>query len=267
VRHTRSVRRAVAHRRKGSPGPLLPIVAGLVVLPVAVAVGISGTMRGGARAGDHPTARPPARPAAPPAAGATSRRADAAPRTADPRLTAFATWRNLRLYLTAVDVRCVCYHEASYHDAMALHPLGRMRHDYNTTKFPSDEPATAGPDYVIMSSRGRDTPATSAADLVMPRRTRVLSPVTGVVTKVKRYLLYGRYVDYDVEVRPDAAPAMRISMIHLDRLRVRDGDAVQQGITVLGVPRTFPFGDQTDLYFPGGNPHVHLEVVDPTRDK
>ena len=262
MRHTPRVRRAAAHRWKGSPGPLLPIVAGLVVLPVAVALGVSGTIRGGARASDQPTVRP----TAPPAAGQTSGRADAARRTADPRLTAFATWRNLRLYLTAVDVRCVCYHEASYHDARALHPLGRMRRDYNTTKFPSDEPATAGPD-VVMSSRGRDTPATSAADLVMPRRTRVLAPVTGVVTKVKRYLLYGRYVDFDVEVRPDAAPEMRISMIHLDRLRVSDGDAVQQGVTVLGVPRAFPFGDQTDLYVPGGNPHVHLEVVDPARDK
>jgi hypothetical protein len=200
------------------------------------------------------------------ARGATIERAPRA-EVADPRLAAFATWRGLEVHLTAVDVRCVCYHEASYSDAMALHPLGRMRHDYNTTKFPVDEPSTRGPGYVVMSSRGRVTPATSAADLVMPRRTRVLAPVTGVVTKVKRYLLYGRYVDFDVEVRPDAAPQMRVSMIHLDRLRVREGDRVEQGITALGVPRTFPFGDQTDLYVPGGNPHVHLEVVDPARDR
>jgi hypothetical protein len=146
---------------------------------------------------------------------------------------------------------------------MALQPMGRMRKDYNRTKFPNNEARTDGPDYLIMSSRGRGTPATSAADLVMPRTTKVLSPVSGVVTKVKRYRLYGRYPDVKVEIRPDVAPDMRVAMIHLDEVGLRFGDRVTQGTSVVGRPRSFPFGDQTDLYIAGGDPHVHVEVVDP----
>jgi hypothetical protein len=263
VRHTRPVRHSGRHRRPGSAGPLVPIVAGLVVLPVAVAIVVSGTVRGRAHTrGGGASSAPPSSSMPPAESDAAS--PSAAP-SADPRLIPFAAYRGLQLHLTSAAVRCVCYHEASYDEAMALRPLGRLRRDYNITKFPRDEPTTDGPDYVIMSSRGRGTPATSAADLVMPRGTRVVSPVTGVVSKVKRYLLYGRYVDTEVQLRPEATPDLRVSMIHLDRVRVREGDAVVQGVSVLGVPRVFPFGDQTDLYVPGHNPHVHLEVVDPSR--
>jgi Peptidase family M23 len=233
------------------------VVAVTIAVVVASSAGAPHPARAGAGpaipgvvgSGEHASASPPSPPTPP----------------ADPRLVAFASWRGLWLHLPARAVRCVCYHEASYQDAMALHPLGRMRRDYNITKFPRREPATPGPDYVIMSSRGRPTPATSAADLVMPAGTNVRAPVSGVVTKVKRYRLYGGYVDDEVEIRPDDAPDVRLAMIHLDRLRVREGDDVVQGASVIGVPRTFPFSSQTDLYIPGGDPHVHMEVIDPSR--
>jgi murein DD-endopeptidase MepM/ murein hydrolase activator NlpD len=118
-----------------------------------------------------------------------------------------------------------------------------------------------------MSSRGRGTPATSAVDLVMPRRTQVFAPVSGVVTRVRRYRLYGRHIDISIEIRPDADHGVRVSMIHLDDRQVREGDRVTQGVSQIGVPRAFPFGDQTDLYIPGGHPHVHLEIIDLTRHR
>jgi murein DD-endopeptidase MepM/ murein hydrolase activator NlpD len=93
----------------------------------------------------------------------------------------------------------------------------------------------------------------------------VFAPVSGVVTRVRRYRLYGRHIDISVEIRPDADHGVRVSMIHLDDRQVREGDRVTQGVSPIGVPRTFPFGDQTDLYIPGGHPHVHLEIIDLTR--
>ena len=263
LRHTRRVRSPSRHRRSAGPGPpLVPIVAGLVVLPVVVVLAVSSGIGRRVGAGG---ARPSADPATEirglvPLPPATSE----AP---DPRLIPFASWRSVELHLLSTDVRCVCYHEASYRDAMALQPMGRMRRNYNVTKFSTDEPRTEGPDYVIMSSRGRGTPATSAVDLVMPRRTQVFAPVSGVVTRVRRYRLYGRHIDISVEIRPDADHGVRVSMIHLDDRQVREGDRVTQGVSPIGVPRTFPFGDQTDLYIPGGHPHVHLEIIDLTRHK
>lgn len=260
------MRYTARHRRSGTPGPpLVPIVAGLVVLPVVVALAVSSVIGRGVGVdglgGDRASARPATEiPGLVPLPPATTE----AP---DPRLVAFAGWRSVELHLLSADVRCVCYHEASYRDAMALEPMGRMLRDYNITKFPQDEPRTEGPDYIIMSSRGRGTPATSAVDLVMPRHTQVFAPVTGVVTKVRRYQLYGRHIDIGVEIRPDSDHGVRVSMIHLDERQVREGDRVTQGVSPIGVPRSFPFGDQTDLYIPGGHPHVHVEIIDLTRKK
>jgi biotin carboxyl carrier protein len=251
---------ARSHRRPRDVRPLLPIVAGVVAVAIAVVAASSAGARHATHAGIGSGSR-----GLGPGAHASTPRSEPFAAAADPRLVAFASWRGLELYLPSSAVRCVCYHEASYHDAMALHPLGRLRHDYNVTKFSRREPVTPGPDYIVMSSRGRPTPATSAADVVMPRGTKVRAPVSGVVTKVKRYRLYGGYVDDEVEIRPDDAPDVRLAMIHLDDLEVHEGDEVSQGASVIGVPRIFPFSSQTDLYIPGGNPHVHMEVIDPSR--
>jgi hypothetical protein len=184
-------------------------------------------------------------------------------RQPDPRLVPFARFHDIRLFLPAVHVVCVCYHEASYDHAMALQPLGRLERDYNRTKFPRDTPHTAGPSYVIMSSRGRSTPATSAVDVVLPAATPFLAPVDGVVMRVRTYRLYGHYQDVELSIRPENDPAFRVVMIHLQRVRVRPGDSVVQGVTPLGEPRVFPFSSQSAYYVGARHPHVHLEIVDP----
>jgi hypothetical protein len=68
-----------------------------------------------------------------------------ATRRPDPGLVPFARFHDIRLFLPAVHVVCVCYHEASYNHAMRLQPLGRLERDHNRTKFPRDTPDTAGP--------------------------------------------------------------------------------------------------------------------------
>jgi hypothetical protein len=187
----------------------------------------------------------------------------AALRRPDPRLVPFVRFHGLRLFLPAAHVVCVCYHEASYDDAMRLRPLGHVERDYNRTKFPRDTPDTVGPSYLIMSSRGRSTPATSAVDLVLPAGTPFLAPVDGVVMKVRTYRLYGQYPDVELAIRPDDDPGFRVMMIHLRGVRVRPGDSIVQGVTRLGEPRVLPFSSQSDDYVPSHDPHVHLEIVDP----
>jgi hypothetical protein len=186
-----------------------------------------------------------------------------APRRPDPRLVPFVRSNEIRLFLPAVHVVCVCYHEASYDDAVRLQPLGHLERDYNRTKFPHDTPDTVGPSYLIMSSRGRSTPATSAVDLVLAVGTPFLAPVDGVVTRVRSYRLYGQYPDVELSIRPEDDPAFRVMMIHVQGVRVRPGDSIVQGVTRLGEPRVLPFSSQSDDYVPSHDPHVHLEIVDP----
>jgi hypothetical protein len=153
----------------------------------------------------------------------------------------------------------VAYHEASFAEAKRLRPLGRCVRNANRTKFERPKP-TEGPDYMVMSSRGRPRPATSAVDVAMRPGVSVLAPVSGTVTGAKRYYLYGRYLDYRVAIRPDGAPELRVVLIHVDELNVRRGDKVTAGITVLAVPRVFPFHSQVNNYVRSSVPHVHLEV-------
>ena len=171
----------------------------------------------------------------------------------------FASVGGLTLRLPAERLRVVAYHEAAKSAALALHPLGRCGRNVNPFKFDCPR-GTAGPRYVVMSSRGRINPATSAVDVAMARRSRVLSPVTGTVFKVKRYWLYGKYRDYRISLIPAKKPWLAVVMIHVTRIAVRKGDRVIAGRTVLAKPRRLPFHSQVNDYVGSGVSHVHLEV-------
>jgi hypothetical protein len=53
-------------------------------------------------------------------------------------------------------------------------------------------------------------------------------------------------------------------MIHLAHVRVARGDRVSATLSVIGVPRVFPFRSETDDYVRGGDPHVHIEIKKPS---
>jgi hypothetical protein len=175
---------------------------------------------------------------------------------------AFARARGITLYLPTPDPVAVAYHEASFHDALALHPLGHVVRDANRWKF--RPPArTPGLGYIVMSSRGRSTPATSAADVVLRPSWPVHAPVTGRVIDVRPYRLYCRYADVEVRIRPTGQTRLSVIMIHLSGVRVHRGEPVFATLSVIGYPRVFPFRSQVDDYVRGGNPHVHIEITRP----
>jgi murein DD-endopeptidase MepM/ murein hydrolase activator NlpD len=176
-----------------------------------------------------------------------------------PGTGAFATVRGLTLFLPASRPVAVAYHEASYSSALRLQPRGTCVRNANRYKFTKPDP-TEGPPYVVMSSRGRPHPATSAADVVLRRGTTVVAPATGVVTKIRRYELYGRYEDLRVTITPAGRLSLRVIILHLAALHVHRGSTVAAGVTPLGVPRVFPFRSQVNDYVGAGIPHVHIEV-------
>jgi hypothetical protein len=171
----------------------------------------------------------------------------------------FATVNGLTLRLPAERPKIVAYHEAALPAALALKPLGRCGRNVNRYKF--DCPTTTpGPRYVIMSSRGRVHPATSAVDVAMSKDSNVVSPVTGRVFKVRPYSLYGKHRDYRISLVPDGRPDLAVVMIHMRRPAVRAGDHVVGGTTVIGAPRSLPFHSQVNSYVGWGVSHIHLEV-------
>jgi hypothetical protein len=202
-------------------------------------------------------------PDAPVDAEASGRTTDAPEEgTAAPATSAFATIDALTLHLPASEVVLVGFHEASSRDAQAFAPVGRLEDHQNTTKFDPPADVPEGPPYVVLSSRGRPFPATSAIDVLLEVDEPVRSPVTGTVTDVRSYSLYGKHADQRIEIAPADAPDQRIVMIHLDGVGVAIGDEVVGGETVVaGSARLFPFGSHIDRYTePDRHPHVHYEI-------
>lgn len=170
-----------------------------------------------------------------------------------------ATVSGLTLHLPAHRPKMVAYHEAALPAALALKPLGRCARNVNRYKFDCPE-KTRGPRFVVMSSRGRVHPATSAVDVAMSKSSAVVSPVTGRVFKVRPYWLYGKYRDYRISLIPKDRPDLAVVIIHLRRLAVRAGDRLIGGTTALGLPRRLPFHSQVNSYVGWGVAHIHLEV-------
>lgn len=173
----------------------------------------------------------------------------------------FARYGMVVLHLPSTP-RVVGFHESSNAFAFAMSPAGRLVEDRNPTRtsLPRDE--DTGTDYLVLTSRGRRPAPTSSVDIVVTHGEAVLAPVTGIVSDVRDYALYGRHRDLRVEVIPDADPTSRVVVIHIEDVLVEAGDRVVGGITpVAASARLLPFASHIDRETePERLPHVHIEV-------
>lgn len=155
----------------------------------------------------------------------------------------FAKVAGLTLYEPAQDPLLIAYHQSLFKSAATMKPLGDKA------------------DWMIQPTRGRPTTPTSATDIPLPRRTPVVSPVDGKVIDVIEYSLYCEAMDTLVVIRPDDDPDVTVVVMHLDDVKIRRGDDVVAGGTLLGEPHVFIRGNnQVTAYVPGDPPHVHIEV-------
>lgn len=247
-------------RRSRTPLALVAVIGAIAALSLAA---VRGASLPAAEA--IPAASGAAAPSAAAPSAATTEESGASASEVD-QLAAttplFAQVGGVYLRLPADEVVVLGFHEAATRESLPMAPVGSVVDHQNTTKF--DPPASddAGTPYVVMSSRGRPMPATSAADLVMPEGVAVRAPVDGEVTDVRQYYLYGKHLDQRVEIAPAANPDLRVVMIHVDGVAVAVGDVLVAGETVVAEQvRRFSFPSHIDRYTePDRHGHVHLEV-------
>ncbi len=167
--------------------------------------------------------------------------------------TPFATAGGLTLTHPSSRVERVAFHQSNHDGAQQLALL----------------PSAVAP--VTLEDRERDTGARGAADVVVDPATEIRSPVTGRVKRAGGYVLYCDHSDDYVVIEPDARPGWEVKILHIDGVRVRAGNRVVAGETVLAPqPTQLPFESQVDEVRTADPawPHVHIEVVDPTvRDR
>lgn len=163
------------------------------------------------------------------------------------------------LALPSARLRLIAFHEATTGAALPLSPHGAPLTNRNVPRY-DPPPPSEGLDYAVLGTRHRGTPATSAVDVAVHPEEEVVSPVSGTVTAVDAYTLYGRHPDAIVEIAPAGRPDVRVVAVHLEGVAVEPGDHVEAGSTPLAVrARAFPFTSQIDK-LAGPGPHVHLEV-------
>ena len=173
---------------------------------------------------------------------------------------AYADADGLALFVPSRSPVGFAYHESLFSSAIDLRPYGRLE-DNDNGKFDPPPETADGPDYVVMSSRGRRPGATTATDIVLPSRSKVYAPTNATVVSVERYLLYCKTPDWKVVLRPDEEPASRVLVLHMATPLVHRGDEVRTAVTVLGITAQNDMSDaQENRYFPDQYPHVHIEV-------
>jgi murein DD-endopeptidase MepM/ murein hydrolase activator NlpD len=162
--------------------------------------------------------------------------------------TPFATAGGLTLTHPSSRVERVAFHQSNHDGARQL------------TAVPSAVRPT------MLEDRERDTGGAGAADIVVDPDTEIRAPVTGRVKRAGTYVLYCKHSDDYVVIAPDDHPAWEVKILHIDGVRVRAGDRVVAGQTVLAPRATkLPFESQVDEVRTAEPawPHIHIEVVDP----
>jgi hypothetical protein len=169
--------------------------------------------------------------------------------TSEPAGAPFATTQGVTLVHPADVVERVAFHQSNHDGARELQVLDTAVHPF------------------VLESRERDTPATTATDIVVAPDGAIRAPVTGTVKRAGGYTLYCKYRDDFLVIAPDAAPHLEVKLLHIDGVQVHAGQRVVAGETVVAPrPTVLPFASQVDEVATASPawPHVHVEVVDPS---
>lgn len=159
--------------------------------------------------------------------------------------TVFARVGGVALVHPAKRVERVAFHQAS--DVASL----------NLT------PARTAVRSQVLPSRHRPTSRHTAVDIVVNPRSAIRSPVSGIVKRAGEYSLYCKHSDAFVVISPKGHPELEVKILHISGRRVRPGDRVVAGDTLIAKRATkFPFGSQVDGFTARPAwPHVHIEAT------
>jgi len=171
--------------------------------------------------------------------------------------------RNLLLPVAAQDATIIAYQPVSDERAVALSPIGEQANANSLVRFFrsifSGQPSVR---YYLLDGQGGE-PTGSVLVGAQPG-SPVTSPISGVVSGVKEYKLYGKYADVQIDIRPDEMSGTTISLLFVSDPVVSIGEVVTAGKTQLGKVRASPpeLGATLAEYTHDSGSHVYLQITE-----
>ena len=171
--------------------------------------------------------------------------------------------RNLLLPVAARDVTIIAYQPVSDDRVVQFSPIGDRANTNALVGFFrgifAGEPSVR---YYLLPGEGTG-PAGSILVGAAPG-CPITAPVSGTVTAVKHYRLYGKYDDVQVDIRPEEMSGITISMLFVDEPVVSIGEVVTAGKTQLGKVRECPeeLGKQLGIYTHDSGSHVFMQATE-----
>lgn len=166
---------------------------------------------------------------------------------------------DLALPAAKKDILGIGYHQAYNVRALSLTSRGASM-GQATTQAVAASVRSGGMPAFVMTARGRGSALDSATDIVLKAGSVVKSPVTGRISAVVPYLLYGRINDVRIEIIADGYPDFKVALVHIDQLTVAAGQRVEAGVTPLATVRPLGISSQIDQYVGEAVNHLHIQV-------
>jgi hypothetical protein len=136
-------------------------------------------------------------------------------------------------------ITAVVYHGIGDANTIPLQPIGRQLNAGFFSRLGErvfGGSSSSGPRYYVDDSGSG--PDTGSVDIGAPAGTTVYSPVSGVVVSVRPFQLDGRAWGNVVQIRPDLAPAVTVTLTNLDAsgngVAIAVGDRIKSAQTALG---------------------------------
>lgn len=171
--------------------------------------------------------------------------------------------RNLLLPVKAGDATIIAYQPVTDSGAVQFSPIGEQANSNALVRFFRGIFAGA-PSVRYYFLPGEGSGATGAILVGAATGSEVRAPITGTVTAVKQYTLFGKYDDVQVDIRPDEMSGVTFSLLFIEDPVVSIGEVVTAGKTALGKVRECPveLGKQLSVFTHDSGSHVFMQATE-----
>jgi hypothetical protein len=230
---------------------IVGFTAGCVLLTVMIVVAVAASRNSGRLSPEQQLAGGTRSPTAPIAASTQDR----------PAFARFGGEHILLLPVAVADATIIAYQPVSDTKAVALTPIGQRANVNGLVRFFRDL-FTGTPSMRYYQLSGADTAPTTSVLIGAQPDTPVTSPVNGVVVRVREYLLFGKYEDVQIDIRPVELGGTIVTLLFINEPAVTIGQRVDAGDTLLGTVRQCPpeVGKILAEYTHDSGSHIYLQV-------